>query len=94
MKHTAGRWKIARHGKDEQEIDIEAKYSICSMLYTGHPADIEANARLIAAAPDLLEAGEQILSALADIAPAYKSINLDIAKQRMIAAIARTKGRE
>ena len=55
-KHTKGKWEIRRWGKNGEEIYVGAEYNICAMLYSGHPEDIEANARLMAAAPELLEA--------------------------------------
>jgi hypothetical protein len=53
-KHTPGPWKINLY--DDGRISIAAKYDIAGMYYTGHPEDAKANALLIAACPDMLEA--------------------------------------
>lgn len=58
-KHTQGPWVAIP--MPDGSIDIcksNAGYHIAQMLYTGYPADVQANARLIAAAPDLLAALE------------------------------------
>ena len=54
-KHTPGPWLIHPH------IDIE--YSIFDQMGTTHVCDVtdEADAKLIAAAPELLEAAEALL---------------------------------
>jgi hypothetical protein len=57
-KHTPGPWKIfgarAENGTS-QEIHAESKF-IARVFMNGNPMEREANARLIAAAPDLLAA--------------------------------------
>lgn len=55
-KHTPGPWVIHPH------VDIE--YAIFNQTGTTHIADVttEANAKLMAAAPDLYEAVDQLLS--------------------------------
>ena len=50
MKHTIGPWKIS---KDKNDIENAMGTGVCA-LYADETA--EANARLIAAAPDLLKA--------------------------------------
>jgi hypothetical protein len=52
-KHTQGPWVAIP--MPDGSIDIcksNAGYHIAQMLYTGYPADVQANARLIASAPE------------------------------------------
>ena len=60
-KHTPGPWKVSSSGND-----IENAYGagVCA-LYADESS--EANARLIAAAPELLEALERLVAANADL---------------------------
>ncbi len=64
-KHTPGPWKIAQQYKDEANYPI-GSYRIGTDKRDGHDVAVvqcvykEANARLIAAAPDLLRALEEI----------------------------------
>ncbi len=56
MKHTKGEWKIEKSSLDvyvDEKID-ELPSLIASCAHIGN--EIEANAKLIAAAPDLLKA--------------------------------------
>ena len=72
--HTPGPWMIYDDGDDEDSSDIinvwiddrdgGEKYDIAAMLLDRPVGERKANARLIASAPDLLEALE---NALADI---------------------------
>ncbi len=62
MSHTPGPWTIEEYGDDETPTLVvhrgETKNRICFMATPGShgdPAMIEADAHLIAAAPDLLE---------------------------------------
>lgn len=66
MKHTQGEWKIARNmngalciytGEDEYLMET----LISKVMGTNIPDQFKANAKLIAAAPDLLEAAKNIL---------------------------------
>lgn len=67
VKHTPGPWFGQAGFSDDVEITAESRegmVAICSMElgFTGRiGVEQEANARLIAAAPDLLEALEQLL---------------------------------
>ena len=73
-KHTQGPWMIYDDGDGEDSSDIinvwiddrdgGEKYDIAAMLLDRPVGERKANARLIASAPDLLEALE---NALADI---------------------------
>lgn len=66
-KHTEGPWKVGPMGQyifgpdTEMVADMEnPDGSVCRMRGVGGELPIEANARLIAAAPELLEALESI----------------------------------
>jgi len=71
-KHTPGPWKIAQQYKDEANYPIGA-YRIGTDKRDGHDVAVvqcvyrEANARLIAAAPELLLALKELLQT----APAF-----------------------
>ena len=61
--HTPGPWSVGRTSRDDHEYLFgiegpgEYSYIICDLCGDGYPEDVqEANARLIAAAPELLEA--------------------------------------
>jgi hypothetical protein len=64
-KHTPGPWIIHRPN-DSERIDINAESNFYIAEVIGGMTAQEANAHLIAAAPDLLEALEGIASASAD----------------------------
>lgn len=90
-KHTAGRWwaNEKRHDDYPTKISIETdSYNIC--LVDGG-LDQQANANLIAAAPDLLEALEYALSMWGDYLPAGNSNAMKAIKQAR-AAISKAKG--
>lgn len=88
MKHTPGPWS---YDPDENEIHADTRqdaggdpYHICEML-SKNPA----NARLIAASPDLLEALKQAVARIEFLNGAD-----DSAMDRIRAAIAKAEGRE
>ena len=58
MKHTPGPWTITPEHEDA--IDIYGGGMVIHSIVADHP-EHEANARLIAASPDLLEALEGII---------------------------------
>ena len=57
--HTEGPWKVSETGSDVEQ-DSEAAFGICA-LYADESSS--ANARLIAAAPELLAACERAVKA-------------------------------
>lgn len=57
-KHTPGPWNIDNHPDQIWITDSDNNSAICKVMHMRSEA--EANARLIAAAPDLLEALDQI----------------------------------
>ena len=69
QKHTPGPWKITRYAA--LHVETEGHRGICSCGYTNSTKDIDdenkANARLIAAAPDML-------AALQDVAKSYQQL--------------------
>ena len=94
--HTPGPWSVGTKIKD---VVFSGDRAICGPCYYRTAEENAANARLIASAPDLLAALEQLAAqdpfTCADDAPipvrqAYAILNASIARAR--AAIARAKG--
>ncbi len=84
--HTPGPWEI---GQDGLGISVDADgVPVC--MCDGPVEDNEANARLIAAAPDLLVAGQHILQ----VAWNGTYAEQESALQSLRAAIAKAEGRE
>lgn len=93
MSHTPGPWEI----RDSNMRTIEAPGgSICTPsghCLKGRPdEELEANARLIAAAPDLLEACKQVLDAQVANDQSQWEHLLDEALERIEAAVAKAEG--
>jgi hypothetical protein len=61
-KHTPGPWQVARGHRSGSARAVYPVLRFDSLMRQGH--DFEANARLIAAAPELLDALQDALSAL------------------------------
>ena len=60
-KHTPGPWFAEHHPEDQGgEFTIRASNGICVALSVGGTTTEEANARLIAATPDLLKALQSV----------------------------------
>ena len=81
-KHTPGPWHVANGVQVRSEKDQLARVW---MMRTGEG---KANARLIAAAPELLEAIEELLSATQHLNPCPATV------EKARAAIAKAKGEE
>ena len=79
-KHTPGPWRVGGRGEYLNQLNIEP----CIGVAYGHDVELIANARLIAAAPDLLEALEALIEDQRDASLPV------LAKAR--AAIAKAKG--
>lgn len=72
MKHTPGPWKFNGRSKNGNHFNVVGtklgyKFKICRCPFVGdeYPADMretEANAKLISAAPELLDALKMLLS--------------------------------
>ena len=87
--HTPGPWEVGRAigpGGDYRQINAESWLELARVVYRveGDPsAEAEANARLIAAAPDLLtacKAAEEWLSGWASAEPYLATIRAAILK--------------
>jgi hypothetical protein len=76
MKHTPGPWEIIKESEKPWKSDpkeygyfIAPKHKLPTLAYIVHvynyPGQMEANAELIAAVPELLEVAEEMLSAVA-----------------------------
>lgn len=93
MPHTPAPWTIQEYGDDECPTLVlhrgETENRICFMATPGSrgdPAMIEADAHLIAAAPDLLAQ----LKLMVELFDGYQGMELQWAKQ----AIAKAEGAE
>lgn len=88
-KHTSGPWSIVKaYPQGKSRIDIKAG-SLCKIARIFHqPAAYDANARLIAAAPELLEACEYVLR---ELQLKWPSFHGDI-KAELEVAIAKATG--
>jgi hypothetical protein len=67
-KHTPGPWRIEKRPGNEMEYHVVAEVrspvALAKTLCNGLPVEVDrANARLIAAAPDMAEALQAILAA-------------------------------
>lgn len=86
INHTPGPWVIgrSRRGHDVVMVDTASGTAICDVY--GDSDDRPANARLIAAAPDLLEALETLYRAVciadADLRPGEELAREAIAKAK------------
>ena len=88
-KHTPGKWNIVESNKIDEEAHIQTDLkSICRMWIQMDSQDM-ANARLIAAAPELLEA---LKALVADLKPYMGQGRMDDKIRNAIAAIAKAMG--
>ena len=94
MTHTAGPWRVERIGWTEVnplEIWAAGSQSMTLAQIIGRPSpEIEANARLIAAAPALLEALQELmhcLSHIEDFKPEFGCDATDNARRKCARAI-------
>lgn len=90
-EHTKGPWRVGvkNAGTDERTVDAE-HYHVCTCHHHcvgSIEKEMEANARLIAAAPDMLEALERLVANL-DEGDFVSTTRIDEAS----AAIAKAKG--
>lgn len=102
-KHTPGPWKFYFNEYDPKLVQVWSEYD---GLRTRHVAfvgnrdsiasspEVQANARLIAAAPEMLEALKDLVAVIARIPATQKSIGLQELCLRGHAAIAKAEGRE
>jgi hypothetical protein len=93
-KHTQGPWEVTSANRPFEYLEVMGSQDgriVCGMEWTDNAstqARHEANARLIAAAPELLEALKEIVDSLKDT-PVY-SHSLAVA----LATIAKAEGRK
>ena len=96
--HTPGPWKVVNHPKvahvDSQRSVGAGGNGMASVAWlTGGALHQEANARLIAAAPELLEALERLASAWRRMGPRTATIDgKPTAVEQADAAIAKARG--
>ena len=98
--HTPGPWSYNRdEGGEHGHVVSTGEYNICELPDAGDGAspDTEANARLIAAAPDLFEAAERALQALQENYDRYDNCQWHDPDERdayvaLRSAIAKSKG--
>jgi hypothetical protein len=88
-KHTSGPWRIGRQDDEVVIVDATSGPAICD-VYGDHNGERDANARLIVAAPDLLEALEQLLRAITDVTTSME--DLGYAEDQAVAAIKKARG--
>ena len=92
MNYTKGEWSISYGG----EVEGRERYAvttntteICQLRAKKDPKEIEANARLISAAPEMYEALQQSLIALNDHPDLHYGV-----KQIIQKALAKAEGKE
>ena len=83
--HTGGRWTPSKQGNGQWFVLADSGYPVCRVARWEKENDA-ADARLIAAAPELLEAAKNLLEHWAEIEPLQQF-------QAMRAAIAKAEGR-
>ena len=85
-EHTPGPWRADEWATGWSVGAVKAQYTVCVLNDLQNP---ESNARLIAAAPDLLEALEKMVSLISDLhGDRLKSSTVENA----LSAIAKAKG--
>jgi hypothetical protein len=96
-QHTPGPWHVQKYSKDK--LFVNAEYAqVAHVLHTetrGLVTTIEqrtANARLIAAAPKLLEACEQAVQFVAKYTADHESVIGQRMVDKMVSAIEQAKG--
>lgn len=73
--HTPGPWiaQLNQVGADYVHIGTEGPDGVCEVQWNGSAENQESNARLIAAAPEMLEALEALLSYDRVVRPAFRT---------------------
>jgi hypothetical protein len=89
--HTPGPWRASKSPKDGWFIVDRDDHLAHNLLYGLPDAELEANARLMAAAPELLALCREALAAVEALDEEYPSD--DRLAARIAAAIAKAEGR-
>ncbi len=95
-KHTPGPWEIAPSKRSDNYCiyAIDRQYGIGEAWNLNGESQNEANARLIAAAPDMLAALRYVeMRCVSDAAYPHSSIEDRRMRDLVVAAIARAEGR-
>lgn len=87
-KHTPGPWKYEEATKTIRSG--RENYWLCTMDSWDGAVNHEANAKLIAAAPELLEAAKDLITALETQMPRFKNYQQN---QKLHTAIRKAEGR-
>ncbi len=95
-RHTPGPWQhIGGDGRKERWIGDKDAVTLCvveSARYRYDPDELEANARLIAAAPEMLEALKWCVETFDGLAAVYPSLDNERGFARAKAVIKKAKG--
>ncbi len=93
--HTPGPWFAKRMRNDNGNFDIDSVggYFVAKSIGGLDVGEEEANARLIAAAPELLAALQRAYMALIGYLPGHRNAITDAAIDAARAAIAKAEGR-
>ena len=95
-KHTPGPWRASELGVLSDKLTSYGNWYVCSLIDPDNE-EHKANARLIAAAPELLESLEDLLSNLDEMGlatmPGDTFENMRETVDRARAAIAKAEGR-
>ena len=92
--HTGGPWRVGKHDETLGIYDMAENYRLATIEeWRGeHEGESEANARLIAAAPDMLDALREMLSMFGDHEQYDDDSAQVIAQTRQV--IAKAEGRD
>ena len=97
MEHTPGPWKLNNNIGHKGELGILADAAPCIIAIMGNqkawPIEAEANANLIAAAPDLLNALELALATIERLKPPTPYDSTQGTRDVINAAIAKAQGK-
>ena len=90
MKHTPGPWSA--HARTVTAPETEDRLELSVQINGGNRNDNKANARLIAAAPDLLDAMGEMLSIMTHAAPDELQLSLGEHYKKCVAVHKRATG--
>lgn len=93
-KHTPGPWNLYDDTASTGRIEIVALGKTVARIYRSVPEEDLPNARLIAAAPDLLEALRGVVAMIDSLNSAYGSEQVDSVVSNGRAVIAKATGEQ